>query len=60
MAVWLQKLPGAGHGGPGFGKPAVVQLMQNFFDKYLKGAEVQITLVPEADVAVEQQKPAVK
>jgi acetyl esterase/lipase len=64
VAVWLQKLPGAGHGGPGFGKPAVVQLMQNFFDKFLKGAEVQITLVPEAEaeaeVTVKPTKPVVK
>lgn len=60
VAVWLQKLPGAGHGGPGFGKPAVVQLMQNFFDKHLKGAEVQITLVPEAEVAVEPAKAVMK
>jgi len=60
VAVWLQKLPGSGHGGPAFGKPAVTQLMQNFFDKYLKGADVQITLVPEAEVAIEPAKPAVK
>jgi acetyl esterase/lipase len=60
VPVWLQKLLGAGHGGPGFGKPAVIQLTQNFFDKYLKGADVQITLVPEADVTVEAPKPAGK
>ena len=47
VAVWLQKLPGSGHGGPAFGKPAVTELKLNFFDKYLKGADVQITLVPE-------------
>jgi len=52
VAAWLQKLPGSGHGGPAFNKPVVIQLMQNFFDKYLKGADVQITLVPEAEVAV--------
>ena len=60
VQVWLQKLPGSGHGGPSFGKPAVIQLMQNFFDKFLKGAEVQITLVPEAEVAIEPAKPAVE
>ncbi len=60
VAVWLQKLPGSGHGGGAFGKPVVIQLMQNFFDKYLKGAEVQIALVPEAELAVEAPKPAVK
>jgi acetyl esterase/lipase len=57
VEVWLQKIPGAGHGGGAFGKPAVIQLMQNFFDKYLKGADVKIELVPEGDLAV---KPAVK
>ncbi|HQW29840.1 MAG: alpha/beta hydrolase [Verrucomicrobiales bacterium] len=56
VPVWLQTLPGGGHGGPGFGKPAVHQLMQNFFDKFLKGAEVEIVLVPEAEVAVEVPK----
>ncbi len=60
VAVWLQKLPGSGHGGPAFNKPVVIQLMQNFFDKYLKGADVQITLVPEAEVAVEPVKAVVK
>ncbi|MBV6498665.1 MAG: hypothetical protein CJBNEKGG_00893 [Prosthecobacter sp.] len=48
VPVWLQALPGAGHGGPQFGKPAVIQLMQAFFDKHLKGADVRIDLVPEA------------
>lgn len=60
VAVWLQKLPGSGHGGPAFNKPAVIQLMQNFFDKHLKGADVQITLVPETEVAVEPAKAVVK
>jgi acetyl esterase/lipase len=60
VAVWLQKLPGSGHGGPAFNKTAVIQLMQNFFDKYLKGADVQIMLVPEVEVAVEPVKSAVK
>lgn len=56
VETWLQTLPGSGHGGPAFGKPAVIQLMQNFFDKHLKGADVPIVLVPEADVAVEAPK----
>lgn len=60
VAVWLQKLPGSGHGGPAFNKPIVIQLMQNFFDKYLKGADVQIMLVPEVEVAVEPVKAEVK
>jgi acetyl esterase/lipase len=52
IPVWLQTLPGAGHGGPAFGKPAVNKLMQAFFDKHLKGADVEITLVPEAELAM--------
>lgn len=58
--VWLQTLPGSGHGGVAFGKPSIVVLMANFFDKYLQGADVKIELVPEADVAVEPPKPAAK
>lgn len=49
--VWLQKFPGAGHGGGSFGKPQVLLLMKNFFDKYLKNADVEIELVPEAELA---------
>ena len=60
VEVWLQKLPGSGHGGGAFGKPAIIALMQNFFDKHLKGADVKIELVPEADVAVEPPKAAAK
>ncbi|MBP6600405.1 MAG: alpha/beta hydrolase [Verrucomicrobiales bacterium] len=48
VPVWLQTLPGAGHGGPAFGQPTVIQLMQNFFDKFLQGADLEIVLVPEA------------
>jgi acetyl esterase/lipase len=48
VPVWLQTLPGAGHGGPLFSKPAVLQLTQNFFDKHLKGADMPIELIPEA------------
>jgi acetyl esterase/lipase len=48
VPVWLQTLPGAGHGGPLFSKPAVLQLTQNFFDKHLKGADVPIELIPES------------
>ena len=52
VPVWLQTLPGSGHGGGGFGKPQIVLLMQNFFDKYLKGSDIDIKLVPEAEVAI--------
>ncbi len=30
--------------------------MQSFFEKYLKGADVEITLVPEADLTVDAPK----
>jgi len=50
VPVWLQTLPGAGHGGPLFSKPAVLQLTQHFFDKHLKVAGVPIELVPEAEL----------
>ena len=56
IPVWLQTLPGAGHGGPSFGKPAVIQLMQAFFDKHLKGTDVEIKLVPESELALPASK----
>ncbi len=46
VPVWLQTLPGAGHGGPSFAWPGVQQLMRDFFDKHLKGADVELRLVP--------------
>ena len=57
VPVWLQTLPGSGHGGPAFTKPPVVALMQSFFDKHLKGAEIDIELVPESEVAVTPPQP---
>ena len=54
--VWLQKFPGAGHGGGSFGKPSIILLMKNFFDKYLQDADVKIELVPEAELAQEPPK----
>lgn len=56
VEVWLQKLPGSGHGNGGFGKPGIIKLMQDFFDKHLQGKDVKIELVPEAVVAVEPAK----
>lgn len=55
-SVWLQKFPGGGHGGGSFGKPSVVLLMKNFFDKYLQGADVKIELVPESELAQDPPK----
>jgi acetyl esterase/lipase len=53
VEVLLQTLPGSGHGGPMFGKPPVKALMQNFFDKHLRGVDVKVELIPEADVTVQ-------
>lgn len=60
VEVWLQKLPGSGHGGPAFGKPEVIALLQNFFDRHLKGADAHIELVPEDELAVEPPKAVAK
>jgi len=51
--VTLQKIPGAGHGGAAFGKPAVKELIKKFFDKNLKGADVKVEALPESEVTVE-------
>lgn len=58
VPVWLQKLPGSGHGGLAFAKPQVVQLVQNFFDKHLQGRDVVVGLIPEEELAVDPPKPA--
>ncbi|MBI5687474.1 MAG: alpha/beta hydrolase [Verrucomicrobia bacterium] len=60
VEVLLQTIPGGGHGGPGFNKPALSGLIQNFFDKHLKGANVKVELVPEADLAVQPARQAAK
>ncbi len=56
VEVTLQRLPGAGHGGPAFSLPAIAKLANAFFDKHLKGVEAKIEALPESDVTV----PAVK
>ncbi len=50
VPVSLQRFPGGGHGGPMFSKPAVNALIGKFFDKYLKGMNVKIELVPESEL----------
>lgn len=52
VSVTLQKLPGAGHGGPAFNLPAIRQLMDDFFDKHLKGRDVTIKALPEDTVSL--------
>jgi dipeptidyl aminopeptidase/acylaminoacyl peptidase len=59
VPVTLQRFPGAGHGGPAFGLPAVTQLTNAFFDKYLKGVNVKIEALPEEKVTV-RPKPSTK
>ncbi|MFN5285211.1 MAG: alpha/beta hydrolase fold domain-containing protein [Planctomyces sp.] len=53
VPVWLQTLPGSGHGGAAFSKPSVMTLMGNFFDRHLRGLDVEIRLVPESELAVD-------
>lgn len=51
IPVWLQTLPGAGHGGPAFGHPALQQLTRDFFAKYLKDqTQLTLRLVPEDQI----------
>jgi acetyl esterase/lipase len=58
VEVLLQKVPGAGHGGPAFGQPAVAELVMKFFDKHLKGANVKLEVVPEAELAAQPAHPS--
>ena len=58
--VMLQRLPGSGHGGPMFDKPAVNGLVRAFFDKNLKGMDVKVELVPEAELTVPDSAPKTK
>ncbi|MGA2497121.1 MAG: prolyl oligopeptidase family serine peptidase, partial [Tepidisphaeraceae bacterium] len=52
VTVTLQKFPSGGHGGPVFQKPAVRELIKTFFDKHLKGMDVKVDPLPDADVTV--------
>ena len=58
--VLLQRFPGAGHGGPAFGKPAVNKLIRNFFDKHLKGLDIKIELVTESELTVRKPPSAAR
>ncbi len=53
VEVTLQRLPGAGHGGPAFALPAVAQLVNSFFDKHLKGVDVTLEPLPESEVTIQ-------
>jgi acetyl esterase/lipase len=58
VEVTLQRLPGAGHGGPAFGLPAVARLATAFFDKHLKGIDTKIEPLPDSEVTVKPADPA--
>jgi dipeptidyl aminopeptidase/acylaminoacyl peptidase len=58
--VLLQKLPGSGHGGPMFGKPSVNEMVLKFFDKHLKGLDIKVELVPEAELNIPHAAPQPK
>jgi acetyl esterase/lipase len=61
VEVTLQRLPGAGHGGPAFGLPAVGRLTTLFFDKHLKGVDTKIEPLPESEVTIKpSETPAAK
>jgi acetyl esterase/lipase len=57
VKVTLQRLPGAGHGGPAFTLPAVAKLNNAFFDKYLKGVDAKIEALPDDEVTVKPPAP---
>lgn len=52
----LQRLPGAGHGGPSFTLPGVVKLANDFFDKHLKGIDAKIAPLPDGEVTLAPSK----
>lgn len=57
VEVWFQRIPGAGHGGPVFNHPKIIDLMTNFFDKTLNGTGNEFRLIPEAEIAQTPAKP---
>jgi dipeptidyl aminopeptidase/acylaminoacyl peptidase len=60
VKVTLQRLPGAGHGGPAFGLPSVTKLTTAFFDQYLKGVDAKIEALPDEEVTVPSNPAPVK
>jgi acetyl esterase/lipase len=53
--VTLQKIPGAGHGGPQFASPPIIKLAVDFFDKHLKGVDAKIEAVPEEELQAKKR-----
>lgn len=60
VEVTLQRMPGAGHGGPAFGLPSVAKLTALFFDKHLKGIDAIIEPLPESEVTIKPAEAAAK
>lgn len=60
VPVLFQRLPNCPHGGPMFNKPAVTALIRAFFDKHLKGMDVKVELVPEAELTLPDATPTAK
>ena len=55
--VVFQRIYGSGH-GIGIGYPAVRGLIKAFFDNHLKGMEVKLDLLPDADATVKPRAKA--
>lgn len=51
VACVLQRLPGAGHGGPLFTSPTVLKLATDFFDKHLQGRDIEVRAIDPATLA---------
>ncbi len=51
VSTVLQRLPGAGHGGPLFTAPPVLNLATAFFDKHLQGRDVEVKAIDPATLA---------
>ncbi len=60
VPVLFQRLPNCGHGGAMFNKPAVNDMIRAFFDKHLKGMDVKVELVPEAELTLPDAAPSAK
>lgn len=56
VPVILQALPGSNHGGPAFWQPSVQKLIATFFDKYLKGRDVNVQALTASVVAPAEAK----
>ncbi len=58
--VTFQRLPGSDHPSKVYYRPPVTKLVEAFFDRYLKGADVKVTVIPDEAVALPTTKSALK